>query len=212
MTNKTIWNALYLTSPWRILFPLYVIVSFSTAEGFARDDNSMVTGWETFLQALGYFLKMFFGSAALGTLTGLISAIVSSLCVWWSVLCSMLIIFPFNMFKHLVNTSLLMFYPWPLCQFLKHFDLRKTPSLEFGMMIIFAYLPYGLAEGIKLSGESSHVSVISSTQWNVMNFSMHLLPYRSPLYLSVQVSCLSCFRGLWCHTTPITTCLLSLRS
>uniref|UniRef100_G1PRD3 Sodium/hydrogen exchanger n=1 Tax=Myotis lucifugus TaxID=59463 RepID=G1PRD3_MYOLU len=35
---------------------------------------------------------------------------------------------------------------------LKHIDLRKTPSLEFGMMIIFAYLPYGLAEGISLSG------------------------------------------------------------
>uniref|UniRef100_A0A667ZWP3 Sodium/hydrogen exchanger n=1 Tax=Myripristis murdjan TaxID=586833 RepID=A0A667ZWP3_9TELE len=86
------------------------IVLTNTAEGFfSRSDNSMVTGWETFLQALGYFLKMFFGSAALGTLTGLIS-------------------------------------------FLKHFDLRKTPSLEFGMMIIFAYLPYGLAEGIKLSG------------------------------------------------------------
>uniref|UniRef100_A0A673AGS0 Sodium/hydrogen exchanger n=1 Tax=Sphaeramia orbicularis TaxID=375764 RepID=A0A673AGS0_9TELE len=88
------------------------IVLTNTAEGFfSRSDNSMVTGWETFLQALGYFLKMFFGSAALGTLTGLISAL-----------------------------------------FLKHFDLRKTPSLEFGMMIIFAYLPYGLAEGIKLSG------------------------------------------------------------
>uniref|UniRef100_A0A8C4F1C4 Sodium/hydrogen exchanger 8 n=1 Tax=Dicentrarchus labrax TaxID=13489 RepID=A0A8C4F1C4_DICLA len=87
------------------------IVLTNTAEGcFSRSDNSMVTGWETFLQALGYFLKMFFGSAALGTLTGLISAL-----------------------------------------FLKHFDLRKTPSLEFGMMIIFAYLPYGLAEGIKLS-------------------------------------------------------------
>ncbi|KAL3064396.1 hypothetical protein OYC64_000630 [Pagothenia borchgrevinki] len=88
------------------------IVLTNTAEGFfSGSDNSTVTGWETFLQALGYFLKMFFGSAALGTLTGLISAI-----------------------------------------FLKHFDLRKTPSLEFGMMIIFAYLPYGLAEGIKLSG------------------------------------------------------------
>ncbi|KAG7257239.1 hypothetical protein CRUP_029383, partial [Coryphaenoides rupestris] len=37
-------------------------------------------------------------------------------------------------------------------QCLKHFDLRKTPSLEFAVMIIFAYLPYGLAEGIKLSG------------------------------------------------------------
>ncbi|KAK2885989.1 hypothetical protein Q8A67_016826 [Cirrhinus molitorella] len=85
------------------------IVLTNTAEGFADSDVS--TGWETFMQALGYFLKMFFGSAALGTLTGLISAIV-----------------------------------------LKHFDLRKTPSLEFGMMIIFAYLPYGLAEGIKLSG------------------------------------------------------------
>nr|XP_015220401.1 PREDICTED: sodium/hydrogen exchanger 8 [Lepisosteus oculatus] len=87
------------------------IVLTNTAEGFARSENANVTGWQTFLQALGYFLKMFFGSAALGTLTGLISALS-----------------------------------------LKHFDLRKTPSLEFGMMIIFAYLPYGLAEGIKLSG------------------------------------------------------------
>uniref|UniRef100_A0AAY4CT66 Sodium/hydrogen exchanger n=1 Tax=Denticeps clupeoides TaxID=299321 RepID=A0AAY4CT66_9TELE len=84
------------------------IVLTNTAEGFTGSDVATVTGWETFLQALGYFLKMFFGSAALGTLTGLISAI--------------------------------------------HVDLRKTPSLEFGMMIIFAYLPYGLAEGIKLSG------------------------------------------------------------
>lgn len=86
------------------------IVLTNTAEGFSRSDNS-ATGWQTFVQALAYFLKMFFGSAALGTLTGLISAL-----------------------------------------FLKHFDLRKTPSLEFGMMIIFAYLPYGLAEGLKLSG------------------------------------------------------------
>ncbi|CAL8258946.1 unnamed protein product [Gadus morhua 'NCC'] len=88
------------------------IVLTNTAEGFfSQSNNSTVSGWQTFVQALGYFLKMFFGSAALGTLTGLISA---------------------------------------FC--LKHFDLRKTPSLEFAVMIIFAYLPYGLAEGIKLSG------------------------------------------------------------
>ncbi|KAG3263455.1 sodium/hydrogen exchanger 8 isoform X1 [Marmota monax] len=87
------------------------IVLTNTAEGLTRKNTSDVSGWQTFLQALGYFLKMFFGSAALGTLTGLISALV-----------------------------------------LKHIDLRKTPSLEFGMMIIFAYLPYGLAEGISLSG------------------------------------------------------------
>nr|KAF6423830.1 solute carrier family 9 member A8 [Rousettus aegyptiacus] len=84
------------------------IVLTNTAEGLTRKNMSDVSGWQTFLQALGYFLKMFFGSAALGTLTGLISAL--------------------------------------------HIDLRKTPSLEFGMMIIFAYLPYGLAEGISLSG------------------------------------------------------------
>uniref|UniRef100_A0A8C5CC16 Sodium/hydrogen exchanger n=1 Tax=Gadus morhua TaxID=8049 RepID=A0A8C5CC16_GADMO len=88
------------------------IVLTNTAEGFfSQSNNATVSGWQTFVQALGYFLKMFFGSAALGTLTGLISA---------------------------------------FC--LKHFDLRKTPSLEFAVMIIFAYLPYGLAEGIKLSG------------------------------------------------------------
>ncbi|XP_073462865.1 sodium/hydrogen exchanger 8 [Aquarana catesbeiana] len=87
------------------------IVLTNTAEGLNRGELANVSGWQTFLQALAYFLKMFFGSAALGTLTGLISAVV-----------------------------------------LKHLDLRKTPSLEFGMMIIFAYLPYGLAEGISLSG------------------------------------------------------------
>ncbi|KAF6089396.1 solute carrier family 9 member A8 [Phyllostomus discolor] len=90
------------------------IVLTNTAEGLTRKNMSDVSGWQTFLQALGYFLKMFFGSAALGTLTGLISALISFV--------------------------------------LKHIDLRRTPSLEFGMMIIFAYLPYGLAEGISLSG------------------------------------------------------------
>ncbi|XP_055683558.1 sodium/hydrogen exchanger 8 isoform X2 [Lutzomyia longipalpis] len=35
---------------------------------------------------------------------------------------------------------------------LKHIDLRKHPSLEFGMMLVFTYAPYVLAEGIHLSG------------------------------------------------------------
>lgn len=35
---------------------------------------------------------------------------------------------------------------------LKHFDLRKNPSLEFGLMLVFTYAPYVLAEGIQLSG------------------------------------------------------------
>lgn len=35
---------------------------------------------------------------------------------------------------------------------LKFVDLRKTPSLEIGLMLAFSYLPYGLAEGVHLSG------------------------------------------------------------
>jgi len=35
---------------------------------------------------------------------------------------------------------------------LKYVQLRKNPSLEFGMMLVFTYLPYALAEGIHLSG------------------------------------------------------------
>lgn len=37
---------------------------------------------------------------------------------------------------------------------LKYIDLRKNPSLEFGMMLVFVYAPYGLAEGIHLSETS----------------------------------------------------------
>ncbi|KAF0303293.1 Sodium/hydrogen exchanger 8 [Amphibalanus amphitrite] len=33
----------------------------------------------------------------------------------------------------------------------KHVDLRNNPSLEFAMMLIFTYAPYGLAEGVHLS-------------------------------------------------------------
>ncbi|XP_054164933.1 sodium/hydrogen exchanger 8-like [Oppia nitens] len=34
----------------------------------------------------------------------------------------------------------------------KYIDLRKHPSLEFGMMLVMIYAPYGLAEGLHLSG------------------------------------------------------------
>uniref|UniRef100_A0A914DE54 Cation/H+ exchanger domain-containing protein n=1 Tax=Acrobeloides nanus TaxID=290746 RepID=A0A914DE54_9BILA len=34
----------------------------------------------------------------------------------------------------------------------KHMDFRKTPSLELALLLVFAYIPYGLAEAISLSG------------------------------------------------------------
>lgn len=42
---------------------------------------------------------------------------------------------------------------------LKHVDLRKNPSLEFGIMLVFTYAPYVLAEGIQLSGKHSTIIV-----------------------------------------------------
>merc|ERR1719342_1631350 len=35
---------------------------------------------------------------------------------------------------------------------LKYIDLYTNPSLEFGLLLCFVYLPYALAEGIHLSG------------------------------------------------------------
>ena len=34
----------------------------------------------------------------------------------------------------------------------KHIHLRKTPALEMALLLVFAYLPYGLAEALSLSG------------------------------------------------------------
>ncbi|XP_072013039.1 sodium/hydrogen exchanger 8-like isoform X1 [Amphiura filiformis] len=77
--------------------------------------NSPALSQASSLEALWYavssFCIMFFASAAIGIVVGLISALL-----------------------------------------LKHIDLRQTPSLEFGLILIFSYLPYVLAEGLKLSG------------------------------------------------------------
>lgn len=34
----------------------------------------------------------------------------------------------------------------------KHIHLRKTPALEMALLFVFAYLSYGLAESLSLSG------------------------------------------------------------
>ncbi|XP_014783781.1 sodium/hydrogen exchanger 8 [Octopus bimaculoides] len=87
------------------------IVLTTTVLEFASPNAVFTSGAATFFYALKRFCLMFFASAAIGIVIGLLSAIL-----------------------------------------LKSIDLRKTPSLEFGMMLVFSYLPYGLAEGIHLSG------------------------------------------------------------
>ncbi|XP_022094568.1 sodium/hydrogen exchanger 8-like [Acanthaster planci] len=87
------------------------IVMSDTVIMLNSKEMANVTSGEAFGYAVGSFCLMFSASAAIGTIIGLISALL-----------------------------------------LKHIDLRKTPSLEFGFMLIFSYLPYVLSEGLKLSG------------------------------------------------------------
>ena len=71
------------------------------------------------------FCVMFFGSALLGVIFALISALVS------------------DNYKSV---------PYWCLQFLKLINLRRHQSLEFSMWVIFAFAPYFLAEGLHLSG------------------------------------------------------------
>ncbi|XP_061197565.1 sodium/hydrogen exchanger 8-like [Saccostrea echinata] len=87
------------------------IVLTTTVLEYADPSVQITNKAEAVFSAAGRFLVMFFGSAAIGVVCGLISALL-----------------------------------------LKYIDLRKTPSLEFGLMLTFSYLPYALAEGIHLSG------------------------------------------------------------
>jgi len=73
--------------------------------------KSVTTQSDSFFHALGTFLVVFLGSAAVGVVFALTAALI-----------------------------------------LKYVDLRQHPSLELGMMLVFSYAPYGLAEGLKLSG------------------------------------------------------------
>lgn len=52
---------------------------------------------------------------------------------------------------------------------LKYVDLRKNPSLEFGMMLVFTYAPYALAEGIHLSGTYTGVNFVPVWPYELNN-------------------------------------------
>lgn len=69
---------------------------------------------------------------------------------------------------------------------LKYVDLRKTPSLEFAMMLVFTYAPYVLAEGIHLSGT---YTIIFTLVLNLLMFKQHfVIHFRNNGY-SIQWNC-----------------------
>ena len=55
------------------------------------------------------------------------------------------------------QSSLLSFF-LTVFQLLKHINLRRNPSLELAFILICSYAPYGLAEGLELSGKYSHLN------------------------------------------------------
>ncbi len=56
------------------------------------------------------------------------------------------------LFTFLISACLGIAFGLASALLLKFIDLRRTPSLEVGMMLIFSYAPYCLAEGVHLSG------------------------------------------------------------
>lgn len=56
------------------------------------------------------------------------------------------------LFTFLISACLGIAFGLASALLLKFVDLRRTPSLEVGMMLIFSYAPYCLAEGVHLSG------------------------------------------------------------
>lgn len=87
------------------------IVLTTTILELSHPEMATGSGGVMFLHGLWRFCLMFFASAGIGVVFGIVSTML-----------------------------------------LKFIDLRKTPSLEFGMMLIFSYTPYALAEGLHLSG------------------------------------------------------------
>lgn len=54
----------------------------------------------------------------------------------------------------------------------KHVDLRRTPSLELALLLVFAYIPYGMAEAISLSGIMAILAcAITMSQYTHFNIS-----------------------------------------
>ncbi|XP_022708102.1 sodium/hydrogen exchanger 8-like isoform X2 [Varroa jacobsoni] len=58
---------------------------------------------------------------------------------------------------------------------LKYVDLRRHPSIEFGIMLVFIYAPYGLAEGIHLSGLRGAVAYALAMHLNFGSETRHVI-------------------------------------
>ena len=130
-----------------------------------------MSGAEKFFSAVGCFLIMFFASALIGAAFGLVSAMVnvflSHISDWHQQNIN-----ECEFFSLILQVKPCLISVFNL-QSLKFIDLRRTPSLEIGMMMVFCYAPYALAEGLHLSGMNSFIFATNFTT-NFQSHSLHL--------------------------------------
>lgn len=120
-----------------ILNDAVAIVLTTTILEVDSPELQSMSGGQLVLHGVGRFCLMFFASAAIGVAFALASALIS---FWLSFF-----------LMHFSNNNWIKFSLTSV-NLLKYVELRRNPSLEFSMMMVFTYLPYALAEGIHLSG------------------------------------------------------------
>ncbi|KAG8230334.1 hypothetical protein J437_LFUL000605 [Ladona fulva] len=83
---------------------------------------------------------------------------------------------------------------------LKHADLRRHPSLEFALMLVFTYAPYVLAEGLHLSGIMGILScgIVMShyTHYNVSPMTQVTMQQTMRTLAFAAESCVFAYLGL----------------
>ena len=91
---------------------------------------------------------------------------------------------------------------------LKHVDLRRTPSLEFALLLVFAYLPYGLAEGLRLSGIMAilfcGLFMSHYTHFNLSPMTQITMQQTFRTLAFVAETCVFAYLGLALFTFPLT--------
>uniref|UniRef100_A0A915PZT1 Sodium/hydrogen exchanger n=1 Tax=Setaria digitata TaxID=48799 RepID=A0A915PZT1_9BILA len=89
----------------------------------------------------------------------------------------------------------------------KYVDLRKTPSLEFALLLIFAYLPYGLAEAISLSGIMSilfcSITMSQYTHFNISPITQITMQQTFRTLAFVAETCTFAYLGLALFTIKL---------
>ncbi|KAK4025686.1 hypothetical protein OUZ56_014737 [Daphnia magna] len=118
-----------------ILNDAVAIVLTTTILEIDSPEMNDMSGGQLVLHGVGRFCLMFFASAAIGVACALTSALIS-----------------FSAISLKIFSEILPRYSLTTMNLLKYVELRRNPSLEFSMMMVFTYLPYALAEGIHLSG------------------------------------------------------------